>query len=570
VVICLEPWCSAPASEPKTDPHSERRRGRKYPYTSQVSSIVGSLLPPAERPFGTYELIAKIATGGMAEILLAREKTDEGKLVVIKRVLPHLLDETRFIAMFRDEGRLAAQIIHPNVCRVFDSGAVQQTYFIAMEYLHGVPLSRMLIRAARTKNMVDIGIAVGIVMQCAAGLHHAHELCSRDGRPLDVVHRDVSPPNILVTAEGVAKMLDFGVAKARGATQKTRTGTIKGKNSYMSPEQILGKAVDKRSDVFSLGVVLWESLTAKRLFSRDTDFLTFTAITKTDVPDIQEVRPEVSDELAAVVQKALAQDREARYSTAKEFRDALGGALVGQHAMPEAIGLYIRQAFSKELAANQELTDKISSGGFEAVEQEVKTDSAPGSARSRPSTKPLKQAAIDLVIAENTPLSVESTNTDHLQAQSDHKRLIVPVILASFVSGVAVLYLTRGGNQDPKASEASVAAALDAGQPMASRNQPAPDATVSLIMSDAAPTVEMPEVEDAPKIDKRPAYLTIDSAPYATIFVDGKKLGVTPIFKAKLSPGTHKLRAVSATGAKKHMKLKLKPGRTKNLGRLRW
>lgn len=529
-----------------------------------MTSLVGSLLPQAERPFGKYELIAKIATGGMAEILLAREIEAENNLVVIKRVLPHLLDESRFIAMFRDEGRLAAQIVHPNVCRVFDSGAVHQTYFIAMEYLHGVPLSRMLIRAARTKNLVDIDIAVGIVMQCAQGLHHAHELRSRDGRLLDVVHRDVSPPNILVTAEGVAKMLDFGVAKARGATQKTRTGTIKGKNSYMSPEQILGKDVDKRSDIFSLGIVLWESLAAKRLFSRDTDFLTFTAITKTDIPDIQELRPEVSDELATVVRKALEQDRDARYETAKEFRDALGMALNGQHASSETIGLYIRQAFSKELAANRELTENISSGALESAEEDV----AEKTPRPRPSTKPINQAAIQLALAENSSGAIEVTNTAHLEAPSDHKKLIIPVVLASLISAAAVFYLTRGGNQETRVVEAVADVAGDVADDAEVQqvvNAPAPDASVG--KSDAAPIVDEP-IE--PEVDNRPAFLTIDSSPYATIFVDGKKIGVTPIFKMKLPSGSHKLRAVSATGAKKTMRLNLKPGRTKNLGRLHW
>ncbi len=531
-----------------------------------MTSLVGSLLPRAERPFGKYELCAKIATGGMAEILLARETTDdESRLVVIKRVLPHLLDESRFIAMFRDEGRLAAQIIHENVCRVFGSGAHQQTYFIAMEYLHGVPLSRLLIRAARTKKPVDIAIAVGIVMQCARGLHHAHELTSRDGRPLDVVHRDVSPPNILVTVDGVAKMLDFGVAKARGATQKTRTGTVKGKNSYMSPEQILGEAVDRRSDVFSLGIVLWESLTTKRLFSRETDFLTFTAITKAEIPDVQELRADVSDELAMVVKKALAQDREARYATAKEFCEALEQALDGEEATRETIGEFICASFSKELAANEALANTIANGGMDAVAEEPTEQPA----RPRPSTQPLSQAAIENALAEATSSPpLETTNTEQLRgAPNEHRKLVVPVVLASLVSGAAVLYFTRNGAPKPAAS--ALAVVVDAGLE-STRVEPRLVATPAKIAMDAAPKVEKVTSVDPPKVDKRPAYLTIDSAPYATIFVDGKKLGVTPIFKAKLSPGSHKLKAVSATGAKQHIRVKLKPGRTKNLGRLHW
>ena len=553
-----------------------------------MNSLVGTLLPLAERPFGEYELVAKLATGGMAEILLARQVVDgENTLVVIKRVLPHLLDESRFIAMFRDEGRLAAQIIHPNVCRVYESGTVEGTYFIAMEYLHGVPLSRMLVRAARTKKPLDIDIAVGIVVQCANGLHHAHELRSRDGRPLDVVHRDVSPPNIVVTAEGVAKMLDFGVAKARGATQKTRTGTVKGKNSYMSPEQILGKDVDRRSDVFSLGIVLWEALTSKRLFSRDTDFLTFTAITKTDIPDVQHLRPEVSDALAAVVGKALSQARDNRYSTAKELGVALTVALEGSEADAAHIAVHVQQAFSKELAAKSALAKNISEDnvGLGLYENTDAGGAAPGPASPEPASSgpaSSEPASSEPASFETVPLSapalrlqtagVEVPETSYTEsvlgvAGRERSRLFLAVGAAILGTALVAFLLTRGGAKAPAVALDTVDAAsavFDAGG----------QAVAVVAMPDAgrlAPAVDAaPRVKPADKVDTRPAFLTVDSAPYATIYVDGQKLGVTPIFKHKLAPGPHSMRAVSASGGKKLMRLNLKPGRTKNLGRLQW
>src|SRR4029453_14212029 len=164
----------------------------------------------------------------------------------------------------------------------------------------------------------------GVIQQSCAGLHHAHELSAPDGRLLDVVHRDVSPPNIFVTAEGQVKLLDFGVAKARGASQKTRTGTVKGKNAYMSPEQVLGEAIDRRSDLFSLGIVMWESLTASRLFLRDSDFETFRSITKGPVQDVQELRSEVPAAPASVLRRPLERDPAKRYATAAD----LGAAVV--------------------------------------------------------------------------------------------------------------------------------------------------------------------------------------------------------------------------------------------------
>jgi len=392
------------------------------------------LLPPAERPFGKYELIAKLATGGMAHIFLAREEVDGSrKLVVIKRALPHLLKEERFVAMFEDEGRLAQQIVHPNVCRVYEAGTVGDSYFIAMEYLHGVPLSRILIRAARTKKPVDIDIVVGIVMQCAEGLHHAHELSSASGEFLGVVHRDVSPPNIVVTEAGVAKLVDFGVAKARGATQKTRTGTVKGKNSYMSPEQILGDEVDRRSDVFSLGIVLWEALAAKRLFSRDTDFQTFAAITEEEIPNLQQLRPDVNDALAAVVEKALAKRRDDRYPTTKAMGEALAEAVDIEEGIEGRIGSFVTQSFAKELASRTVLTTNITQS-LAAIHPEAVTEVSDVQASARGT-----QRVPALSIPSRTSLA--GTRNAARDTSFDWGRLIIPLAAACVVTAVAAYML---------------------------------------------------------------------------------------------------------------------------------
>jgi eukaryotic-like serine/threonine-protein kinase len=330
-----------------------------------MGSAVGSLIPPGARSFGKYELLARLAVGGMAEIFLARRRgTDAGRsIVVIKRVLPHLAEDARFVAMFRDEARLASRIEHVNACRVLELGSVGDTYFIAMEYLHGVPLSRVLLRSARTNDQLDIRVIAGVIQQSCAGLHHAHELSAPDGRLLDVVHRDVSPPNIFVTADGQVKLLDFGVAKARGASQKTRTGTVKGKNAYMSPEQVLGEPIDRRSDLFSLGIVMWESLTSSRLFLRDTDFETFRSITKGEIQDVLGLRPDVPAPLAAVVRRALERDRDKRYPTAAAFGEAVAVAMesIGGPAGEEEIARYVHAHFNKELAAKQDLLEAAAS-----------------------------------------------------------------------------------------------------------------------------------------------------------------------------------------------------------------
>ena len=319
----------------------------------------GTLVPRDARDFGNYELLAKVATGGMAEIFLARTNAVHNSThwLVVKRILPHLAEDEHFVTMFRDEANLASMLVHANVCRVFTLGHVNHTWFIAMEYLHGVPLSRMLSKLAKRGKLVDARIVAGMILQACDGLHHAHEARDDDGHMLGVVHRDVSPPNMMLVASGLVKLLDFGIAKARGANSRTRTGTVKGKNAYMSPEQILGKPLDRRSDVFALGAVLYELLSVKRLFHRDSDFLTFKAITEEAIPDLRTRRTDLPEGLHAVVAKALARDPNNRYATTRQFAEALRDAMApaGGAASQGELATYLQTEFADELAARDEL-----------------------------------------------------------------------------------------------------------------------------------------------------------------------------------------------------------------------
>src|SRR4051812_7865173 len=211
---------------------------------------MGSLPATTEATrFGKYSLVARLATGGMAEIFLARLQGVAGfeKLVCIKRILPHLARDKQFVAMFLDEARIAARISHPNVCQVFELGEIEGSYYIAMEYLEGVPLGCFRRRAALGV-LPDPRLVAGIAIQACEALHHAHQLKNTDGSVMEVVHRDVSPQNVFVTVDGIVKVLDFGIAKAQGAHAKTGTGAIKGTSAYMSPEQLRGERVDRRTD----------------------------------------------------------------------------------------------------------------------------------------------------------------------------------------------------------------------------------------------------------------------------------------------------------------------------------
>src|SRR5580698_1060308 len=314
---------------------------KTFGHNKLVTIPAGTLVPRDARDFGSYQLLAKLATGGMAEIYLARPARSKGEppassddVMVLKRILPHLAEDDHFVTMFRDEADLASKLVHKNVCQVLSFGQFGGTWFIAMEYLHGVPLSRMMTRLSKGGKLLDYRVVAGIICQACEGLHSAHEARDEKGGLLGVVHRDVSPPNIMVTADGTVKLLDFGIAKARGANSRTRTGTVKGKNAYMSPEQILGKPLDRRSDIFALGVVMYEMLSIRRLFHRESDFLTFKAITEEPIPDIRDRRSDLPPGMRAALLQAMARDPNGRFDSAQSFGNAIRNSVstLGGHA----------------------------------------------------------------------------------------------------------------------------------------------------------------------------------------------------------------------------------------------
>jgi serine/threonine protein kinase len=279
------------------------------------------LLAPGEH-LGKYQVLRAIGVGGMAELYLARARGIQGfeKLVALKRILPELARDQDFIDMFLDEARLAATLSHPNVVHVYDIGAGDDGYFFAMEYLHGEDVSSLLKTAAKKKRPLGLGHALAIVTEAAAGLHHAHEAKGERGEPLSIVHRDVSLTNVIVTYDGTVKVLDFGIAKAMSRRSKTVTGHIKGKVAYLSPEQCLGEELDRRSDVFALGIVLFELTTGTRLFSRMDDFAIMHRIVSGEIDAPSQRREGYPAELERIVQRALARDRDARYPSARALQ----------------------------------------------------------------------------------------------------------------------------------------------------------------------------------------------------------------------------------------------------------
>ena len=295
--------------------------------------------------FGNYRLLRRLARGGMAEVFLARQQGVEGfeRRVAIKRILPHLSDSAEFRTMFLDEARLAAQLSHPNIIHIYDFGKVEDYYFIAMEYVDGVDLGR-LIKQART-SPVPFELIARLLADACAGLQYAHNITDGAGTRLKVVHRDVTPQNVLVTYDGIVKVVDFGIAKATWQASRTRPGVVKGKYAYMSPEQVEGRPLDSRSDIFSVGICMYELMTGVPLYRRDN----VTEAMK-EIRDGKPIHPEhhrsgIPPELMAVLKRALETSRDARYASAAAMQLDLERYLKAatELATPQLLGDFVRR-----------------------------------------------------------------------------------------------------------------------------------------------------------------------------------------------------------------------------------
>jgi serine/threonine-protein kinase len=279
-----------------------------------------------------YRVVERLEAGGMAEVFKGESASVQGfkKVVAIKRVLPHLAQNKNFISMFLDEARLGARLSHANIVTVFDIGAADNTFFIVMEFIDGCNLKTIIESFRQAGRRVGVKEAIFISMEALKGLSFAHELTDDEGKDLHIVHRDISPPNILLSKRGEVKVTDFGLAKATTQLEKTDPGVVKGKFSYLSPEAALGQHVDARTDVFALGIVLWEMLAGRRLFLGETDFQTVKLVQQAQIPSLARINPEVDAELEETILKALTRDPAVRYQSAREFLDGLAHYLFGR------------------------------------------------------------------------------------------------------------------------------------------------------------------------------------------------------------------------------------------------
>src|SRR5438477_8997711 len=304
-------------------------------------------------PFGKYYLLERINVGGMAEVFKAKAFGVEGfeRLLAVKRILPNIAEDEEFIAMFIDEAKIAVQLQHANIAQIFDLGKVEESFFIALEHVHGKDLRSIFDRLRGKGDVMPISQACYVMMQVCEGLDYAHNKRDAQGRELHLVHRDISPQNVLIGYEGEVKLIDFGIAKAAGKASKTQAGILKGKFGYMSPEQVRGLPIDRRSDIFAVGIVLYELLTGERLFIGESDFSTLEKVRNVEILPPSSYNRKIPPELERIALKALAKDPEDRYQNAIDLHDDLQAFLytAGEFYSRKDLAAWMKRMFPGEI-----------------------------------------------------------------------------------------------------------------------------------------------------------------------------------------------------------------------------
>lgn len=512
---------------------------------------------------GRYELRFELASGGMGSVYLARLKGTAGfeKLVALKRIHPHLARTKRYIDMFLDEARIASQITHPNVCSVFDFGEADGEYFLAMEYLLGEPLSRVWRNTAKNREQrrsTQLHLRVARIIEGACeGLHAAHELRDASGKLLDVVHRDVSLRNLFVTYDGGVQVVDFGLASARERLHHSATGNVKGSYAYMAPEQVRSDTIDRRADIWSLGVALWELLAAERLFKRDTTANTMCAVMLDDVLPPSTHRPQVPRELDEIVMKALERDPDKRWQTARDMGQALRsflsktGALIG----PAELSAWMMELFPNDRARKAQLMDlarmpygpvlSIPIGGEFDVTQTghfTPTDPPPARRPSRRLTGGLLFGAAVALIA----FALVSSGSGHPGDEQTQRAI------------VSQPELPRAAVVEP-----SVVGDIPPGQPALADSTPAATEPAPTIKDATTKRRARPRTRKSSA--ERGTISLVTKGGWAEVFKNGKSLGSTPKL-LDLPPGRHKLiLRPSGNGTPKRIYVDVESGRTKKV-----
>ncbi|WP_394843243.1 protein kinase [Pendulispora brunnea] len=529
--------------------------------------------------FGKYTLLRKLATGGMAELFLALQRSVAGfeKLVVIKRILPRVQQDRAFIEMLLHEARVAATLSHPNIVQIFDVGQIDGTYFIAMEHVHGEDI-RSIARQMKRKTLpgyteLPLEHALSVMLGVCAGLAYAHEKRDFDGTALNIVHRDISPQNVVVTFSGDIKIVDFGIAKSdRGLRSDTRSGKLKGKVPYMSPEQARGEDIDARSDIFSAGVMLFELTTGKRLFKSSSEYETLKLICEREYPFPSDIVPDYPAELEAIVMRALARDREDRFRTAREMQAALEDFVRREQMIVSPIGLqhFMHSLFADKLVSQKEallqgkqLAEAIDlqAGDLPSSEKEYFGAhlSAPAASHTvtnavAPSGRVLPWAfagvvTLALVVVSGTTFFAKGARPAETTAslpQSVQQPVPQPLPHNAALAAPSM----------PEPTEAPGAAAVDTPDVQAGSG---PQRVAGPAASAPLHTAQ----EHAPARASAPGKLNVAAAGgWCEVSVDGKSFGPTPVASIELAAGFHRVTCTPAEGKAQSANVRVPPAGT--------
>jgi eukaryotic-like serine/threonine-protein kinase len=497
------------------------------------AEVLSGKLVPVEgdgRWLDRFELVAELATGGMATVYLGRLSGAGGfqRFVGIKRLHPHLAREPEFIEMFLEEARLAARIHHPNVVPILEIGTSEQGYYIVMEYVEGDTLANLIARAVQRGERVPVRVVVRVLADVLAGLHAAHELADDGGKPLGIVHRDVSPQNILIGIDGSARLTDFGVARATSKLSTTRTGQLKGKLAYMAPEQARGaKDIDRRADIFAAGVVMWEALEGRRLFKGDGEADTLNKVLYERIPPLEDTVRTVPGQIEVALDMALDRERMRRFPTAAAFADAIERAARESEeiATHKDVAAYLEQIMGEDILNQRETVRAWISRGDpnrpKSLSMPPPAPTAPtlprlGQRPLSPEPTPSSGASVASAVISNHGLRVSAAPPRMPSARPPARQRLWPWAIAAGALIAAAVGLVRWsgaheGDPRPRAQAASALPAparppVSAPPPTGNLAEPVPSG--STIASDAA-SVALPEEAPSPA----PAHLSAPRAP---------------------------------------------------------
>lgn len=504
-------------------------------------NTTGTDIPP--HWLGRYLLHTRLGVGGMAEVWLARQEGPAGfsKNLVVKKILPHLADDKLFIEMFLNEARLAARLNHPNVVQIFELGEDEGRYFMVMEFIAGRNLRAIHRDQIAAGKLIPVRVLAHLLIGVCEGLHYAHELCDDSGVPLKMVHRDVSPDNILVTFEGQAKVVDFGIAKAVAQATMARTGTLLGKFSYMSPEHAMGEPLDRRTDIYALGVVLYELLAGTTPFQSTNELAVLKAIVSDPPPSLAAIRPDVPKALIAIVERAMAKEQENRFPDARSMGQALAAWL---RSCPEPtstaeVADFMNSHFASDRNMLQRALSKVTKDPqrlWKRLPQSNKSGTGSQSIEKRPRRSVTTWASALIVL-------VASATVGAALVVLTSSMLVSPRHVRSSPS-------EQAGSPDAEASRdkaASSSASVATSGPTVNQQPEAPAGAPETPPDAGAPRAREAHVEPAVSAPPRPpgvaakGRIVVRVNPWAEVTLDGKRVGLTPLAPIEVVPGKHRI-----------------------------